>query len=104
MRLVLPPRSAWNKQSRCHRQSPTKVTNEAGREQARFLSGGHMGDQWACAPKFGRSLAHQEHRRRSRPPRLGHLPRWGATDATKEANEDGELTSQVRKINASTIR
>jgi len=68
MRLVLPPRSAWNKQSRCHRQSPTKVANEAGREQARFLSGGRMGNQWACVPKFGRSLAHEELRRRSRPP------------------------------------
>jgi len=41
MRLVLPPRSAWSKQSRCHRQSPTKVASEAGCEQARFLSGGH---------------------------------------------------------------
>ena len=68
MRLVLPPRSAWGKQSRCHRQSPTKAANEAGCEQARFLSGGHMGKQWACVPKFGRSLAHQELRRRRRPP------------------------------------
>ena len=25
MRLVLPPRSAWGKQFRCHRQSPTKA-------------------------------------------------------------------------------
>jgi hypothetical protein len=37
MRLVLPPRSAWGKQSRCHRQSPTKTANEAGCERARFL-------------------------------------------------------------------
>ena len=59
MRLVLPPRSAWGKQSRCHRQSPTKAANEAGCEQARFLSGVHMGKEWACVPKFGRSLAHQ---------------------------------------------
>jgi len=59
MRLVLPPRSAWGKQSRCHRQSPTKAANEAGCEQARFLSGGHMGKQWECVPKFGRSLPHQ---------------------------------------------
>jgi hypothetical protein len=57
MRLVLPPRSAWGKQSRCHRQSPTKAANEAGCEQARFLSGVPMGKEWACVPKFGRSLA-----------------------------------------------
>ena len=50
------------------RQSPTKAANEAGCEQARFLSGGHMGKQRACVPKFGRSLAHQELGRRSRPP------------------------------------
>jgi len=37
MRLVLPPRSTWAKQSRCHRQSSTKAANEAGCEQARFL-------------------------------------------------------------------
>jgi len=27
-----------------------------------------MGKEWACVPKFGRSLAHQELRRCSRPP------------------------------------
>jgi len=43
MRLVLPPRSAWNKQSRCHRQSPTKAANEAGREQA----SSYRADTWA---------------------------------------------------------
>ena len=67
MRLVLPPRSAWGKQSRCHRQSRTKAANEAGCDQARFPSGVHMGKQWACVPTFGRGLAHQELRRRSRP-------------------------------------
>jgi hypothetical protein len=103
MRLVLPPRSAWNKQSRCHRQSPTKVANEAGREQPRSLSGGHMGNQWACVPKFGRSLALEELRRRSRPPdKLP--PRWGATEATKRQTIMGNLAAQVRKINNSTIR
>lgn len=39
MRLVLPPRSAWGKQSRCHRQSPTKAANEAGCEQPDFYRG-----------------------------------------------------------------
>jgi hypothetical protein len=68
MRLVLPPRSAWGKQSRCHRQSPIKAANEAGCKQARFLSGVHKGKEWARVPKFGRSLAHQELRRCSRRP------------------------------------
>src|SRR5208283_2006074 len=54
------PRSAWGRQFRCHLQSPTKAANEAGCDQARFLSGVHMSKEWACVPKFGRSLAHQE--------------------------------------------
>ena len=53
MRLVLPPRSAWGKQSRCHRQSPTKAANEAGCEQARFLSGVHMGSNGHACPNSG---------------------------------------------------
>ena len=102
IRLVLPPRSAWGKQSRCHRQSPTKAANRAGCEQARFLSGGHVGKQWACVPKFGRSLAHQELRRHSRP--LIRSPaKRGATDATKRQTKMGNIIAQVRKINNSTI-
>ena len=89
MRLVLPPRSAWGKQSRCHRQSRTKAANEAGCDQARFPSGVHMGKQWACVPTFGRSLAHQELRRRSRP--LIRSPaKMGRYRCDKKANENGE--------------
>ena len=104
MRLVLPPRSAWDKQSRCHRQSPTKAANEAGCEQARFLSGVHKGKEWARVPKFGRSLAHQELRRCSRRPDKVTRQDGGATDATKRQTKMGNLTAQVRKINNSTIR
>jgi hypothetical protein len=104
MRLVLPLAQHGGKQSRCHRQSPIKAANEAGCEQARVLSGGHMGKQWACVPKFGRSLAHQELRRCSRP--LIRSPaKMGRHRCDKKANENGEsYRPEVRKINNSTIR
>src|SRR5271165_2017051 len=104
MRLVLPPRSAWGKQSRCHRQSPTKAANEAGCEHARFLSGVHMGKQWACVPKFGRSLATSGTQKVQPPALIRSLAKMGATDATKRQTKMGNLTAQVRKINNSTIR
>ena len=78
MRLVLPPRSAWRVQSRCHRQSPTKPAKQSwlragqgsiGRTQ--WASNGH-----AC-PNWGAAWRIQELRGRSRPPRYRHLPRWG---------------------------
>jgi len=47
------PRSAWGRQFRCHLQSPTKAANEAGCEQARFLSGGHMGSNGHACPNSG---------------------------------------------------
>jgi len=103
MRLVLPPRSAWNKQSRCHRQSPTKAANEAACEQARFLSGGHMGEQWAWVPKFGRSPG-ASGTQKAQPPALIRSPaKMGRYRCDQRQTKMGNLTVQVRKIN-STIR
>lgn len=94
------------KQSRCHRESRQKASNEAGCEQARFPSGGHIGKQWACVPKLGRSMAHQELRRRSpRPDKVtrqdGALPmrpkgkrKWGILPPR---SQNQQLNNQVNE-------
>ena len=60
-----------------------------------------MGKQWACVPKFGRSLAHQELRRRSHP--LIRSPaKMGRHRCDQKANENGEtyrLGPQNQQLN-----
>ena len=53
MRLVLPlaEHGTSNLYATVNRQQ--KAVNDAGCEQARFLSGGHMGKQWDACPNLG---------------------------------------------------
>ena len=55
MRLVLPlaQHEVSNLDATVNRQQ--KPLSKAGCEQARFLSGGNKGKQWACGPKLGHS-------------------------------------------------
>jgi hypothetical protein len=53
MRLVLPPRSAWGKQSRCHRQSPTKAANEAGCGKPGFYRADTLSSNGHACPNSG---------------------------------------------------
>jgi hypothetical protein len=62
-----------------------------------FYRAGHMGKQRACVPKFGRSLAHQELRRCSRPPDRVTRQDGGATDATKRQRKWGILLPRSAK-------
>jgi hypothetical protein len=55
-----------------------------------------MGKQWACVPKFGRSLAHQDLRRRSRPDTITCHDR-GATDTTKKQTKMGNVPPMSAK-------
>jgi len=48
-----------------------------------------IGKQWACVPKFGRSLAHQELRSRSRP-QIRSLAQRGRYRCDQKANENRE--------------
>src|SRR5208283_1927644 len=67
-----------------------KAANEAGCEQARFLSGVDMGKEWACVPKFGRSLA-TSGTQKVQPPALIRSPaKMGRYRCDKKANENGE--------------
>ena len=103
MRLVLPPRSAWGKQSRCHREARQKASNEAGCEQARFLSGGHMGKQWDACPNLGAVRRIRDSEGAAARPDKVTRQEWGATDATKRQTKMGNLTAQ-RKFNNSTMQ
>src|SRR5208283_5251194 len=84
------PRSAWGKQSRCHRQSPNKSRERRWLRASQVLLAGPMAQQWACVPKFGRSLAHQELRRCSRPTLIRSPAKMGRYRCGKKANENGE--------------
>ena len=104
MRLVLPPRSAWGKQSRCHvnrQQKPlTKlVASKPGFYRAdTWASNGHAcpnsGAVWRIRNSEGAAARPDKVTRQD-----GALPM-----RPKGKRKWGNLTAQVRKINNSTIR
>ena len=73
MRLVLPPRSALDKQSRCQINRQQKPLTKLVASKARFLSAGHMGKQWACVPEFGRRSG-ASGTQKAQPPALKRSP------------------------------
>ena len=99
------PRSAWGKQSGCHRQSPTRGANEAGCEQARFYcpdpwpSNGHAclnsGAVWRIRNSEGAAarsdkVTRQDRALRMRPKgkrKWGILPPWSAKPTTQQSGE-----------------